>query len=269
MLRVGTVPYRVARPLDSGLEDEPDIELSYQIPAELVDRLRTGELDVALVSSIELFRTPGYSFLDGIGVAGRGVVSSVQVFLRKPIGEVRTVALDPASRAAATLSRVIWPDQERQRPLFLDTEWGCDPRRSNADAWLRIGDPALRELHAPDALPTFNPSEAWGAETGLPFIFATWIAAPGVPLEEYAPAFARSRAIGAGRIEEVAAQAAGKLNVPLATMQRYFREECWYEPGMEMLPALYEFRDRAARLGLCWDTLTPRPVTVPCLERQG
>ena len=65
-LRVGTVPYLVGRPLDSGLEAEPGIALSQHVPAQLVARLHDKSLDVALVSSIELFRTSGHRFIDGL-----------------------------------------------------------------------------------------------------------------------------------------------------------------------------------------------------------
>src|SRR6185503_20179866 len=99
MLRLGTVPYRVARPLDDGLERDPSVELVRDVPARLIASLRAGALDVALVSAVELFRQPGYRFLDGWAVAGRGRVSSVQVFLRRPVESVESVALDPASRA--------------------------------------------------------------------------------------------------------------------------------------------------------------------------
>src|SRR5690242_8418883 len=106
-LKVGTVPYLVGRPLDCELEREPGFEVARRVPAELVRGLRSGELDVALVSSVELFRRPGYRYVDHVAVSGEGDVASVQVFLRKPIEEVERVALDPASQAAATLTRVL------------------------------------------------------------------------------------------------------------------------------------------------------------------
>ena len=106
-LRVGSVPYLVGRPLDQGLDEEPGIELRRAVPAKLVQGLREGSLDVALVSSIELFRQPGCRYLDQLAVAGRGAVGSVQLFLRQPLHEVRRIALDPASRAAATLVRTL------------------------------------------------------------------------------------------------------------------------------------------------------------------
>ena len=48
-LRVGSVPYLVGRPLDLGLGEEPGIELSHDVPAVLVERLREGEIDVAVL----------------------------------------------------------------------------------------------------------------------------------------------------------------------------------------------------------------------------
>ncbi len=261
MLRVGTVPYLVARPVDLGLEDEPEIELVKRVPAELVEGLRAGELDVALVSSIELFRREGYRYLDGPAVVASGRVSSVEVFLRRPVEDVRSVALDPASRASAALIQCVWPAAER--PRFLEVEAGLDPRDVEADAWLRIGDAALRESLAPDAPPTFNPSEAWAAATGLPFVFAAWIVRPGVEVEPWAPAFARARARGVARVDELAREAAAAWDLPVEPARRYLGEEMLHDPGLRLEPSLFAFRDRAAALGLCRGDVTPAAVEVP------
>ncbi|MEZ5974296.1 MAG: MqnA/MqnD/SBP family protein [Planctomycetota bacterium] len=96
-LRVSSVPYLVGRPLDHGLSREEGITLEKHVPARLVELLRAGKLDVALVSSIELFCMPGYSYIPGLCVGGKGAVSSVQVFLRRPIEQVDSIAMDPAS----------------------------------------------------------------------------------------------------------------------------------------------------------------------------
>lgn len=259
-LRVGSVPYLVGRPLDLGLGEEPNIELSHLVPAQLVDGLRRGEIDVALVSSIELFRQPGYRYIPEIGVAGRSTVSSVQLFLRRPLNEVRTIALDPSSRTAATLVRVLLARRPEGAPEFLEVPKGEDPRESDCDAWLRIGDPALRELQAPDAPKVFNPSKAWAELTGLPFVFAPWIVRPGVEIEPHLAAFARARLRGARSLAELAGQAADEWQLPRAFCLGYLAEECEYEPGAEMHDALFAFRDAAAPLGLCEAALEPQPV---------
>jgi len=259
-LRVGSVPYLVGRPLDIGLENEPGIELVREIPARLVEMLRAGELDVALVSSIELFRQPGYRYIPGIAVSGAGHVASVQLFLRKPVAEVRTVALDPASRTAATLIRVLLEEREGGAPDFVETAAGHDPREAGTDAWLRIGDPAMRETFEPGAHDVFNPSEEWTARTGLPFVFAPWIVREGIDLSDHIAAFPRSRDLGRRMLSEFAAQGAAEWNVPARAYAHYFFEQLVYDPGDLMQQALYTFRDRAAQLGLCEPHHAPQAV---------
>ena len=260
LLRVGSVPYLVARPLDSGLGDEPGIALVHDVPARLVERLRAGELDVALVSSIELFRRPGYRYLADLAVAGRGFVASVQLFLRRPIDEVQTVALDPASRTAATLARVLLSDRPNGAPEFIEVPHGEDPRERGTDAWLRIGDAALREHLSADAPPVFNLSEAWTARTGLPFVFAAWIVRAGVDVAPHHLAFLRARERGTRRIAELALEAARTWELPREATLRYLAEECLYEPGEALRPALLAFRDAAARFSLCEAHHDPEPV---------
>lgn len=258
-LRVGSVPYLVGRPLDLGLEREPGIDLVHEVPARLVESLRAGEIDVAMVSSIELFRRPGYRYIDGLAVAGEGHVASVQLFLRRELQQVERIALDPASRTAAALLRVLLAEGPGATPQFLEVAAGEDPRETPADAWLRIGDAALREHHGED-LPHFNPSEAWTERTGLPFIFAPWIVRPGVDIEPHLPAFGAARARGAAHVESLARRAARDWELPLEACRHYLLEECLYELDERMQTSLLAFRDRAADLGLCRGDLTPEPI---------
>lgn len=252
MLRAGSVPYLVGRPLDAGLESLPGIELERCVPAELARRLGARTLDIALVSSIELFRQPGARYLDGIAVAGAGRVDSVQVFLRKDISAVRRIALDPASRAAATLVRVLLADREGGPPEYLEVPAGADPREADADAWLRIGDPALREAWL-EGLPSFNPSEAWAKATALPFVFATWLVRAGVEPGDALAHFLASARHGQARIQELAAEGALALDLPKARLEHYLGEQCLYAPGKKMAEALRLFGQRASALGLCAD----------------
>lgn len=258
-LRVGSVPYVVGRPLDDGLGDEPGIRLEHDVPSRLVERLRAGEIDVAMVSSIELFRRPGYRYLDGLAVAGNGYVGSVQLFLRRPLDEVATVALDPASRTARALLRVLLAERPGGAPALLEVPPGTDPRGVAADAWLRIGDVALRE-HLRERLPSFNPSAEWARRTGLPFVFAPWIVRPGVDLEPHVGAFLRARARGAARVRETARGAAGAWGLSVEECRDYLERECVYELGDRMRGSLLAFRDRAAALGLCDGSADPEPI---------
>src|SRR5688572_3643982 len=56
-LRVGAVSYLNAKPLYYGLADAaPGVSLSMDVPSRLADRLAEGELDVALIPSVEYLR---------------------------------------------------------------------------------------------------------------------------------------------------------------------------------------------------------------------
>jgi chorismate dehydratase len=235
---VGTVPYLVGRPLDLGLGETPGIELRQELPAQLVTSLREGRLDVALVSSIELFRRPGYGYVDGLAVLGDGPVSSVQLFLRQPAETLRRVALDPASRTSATLVQILLAERFGARPEFLEVPAGLDPREVPADAWLRIGDAALRERLLEPELESLDPSLVWRQWT----------------------AFRASRSRGAAAAPELAEAAARESGLPRAALRHYLLEECRYDPGPALRPALLRFRDLAAAHGLCDGSLEPAPT---------
>ena len=264
-LRVGSIPYLVSRPLTLGLEQDERVEVVRDVPARLIERLRAGTVDVALVSSIELFRRDGYSYIAGPAVAGRGYVASVQVFLRREVGELRSIVLDPSSRAAQALTRVTLAGRE-PGVEFLELPIGADPRAAarelDAGGWLRIGDRALIETLESGAPRTFNPSQAWAHDTGLPFVFAVWIVRPGLELTpEEVGAFLAARARGTAAIERLACEAAETWGLPLEPCRAYLREECLYDPGEMLAPALLAFRERAAKLGLCRADLTPRAIS--------
>ncbi len=263
MLRVGSVPYLVGRPLDLGLEGVAGIELVRDVPARLVRGLREGSIDVALVSSVELFRQPGYGYLSGIAVAGHDYVASVQVFLRRPLEEVRTIALDPASRTARALTQVAWPREASRAPSFLEVPEGVDPRSVEADGWLRIGDRALEELAEDPERPHWNPSEAWRRQTGLPFVFAPWIVRAGVDPSPWAEAFVAAWRFGTTRLRELADEEAAATGLDPSYLRRYLEQECLYAPGEAMHASLSTWHERASAMGLADPAFVPRALPLP------
>src|SRR5262252_1244649 len=110
MLRIGVVDFVNARPLVFGLERERGVVLVHDRPAVLAQKLRKGELDVALVSSIEVFRSPELRIVPEIGICSEGPIRSVKLFLRKPLEQIEKVALDSGSRTAAALARIVFAE---------------------------------------------------------------------------------------------------------------------------------------------------------------
>jgi len=266
MLRLGSVPYLVGRPLDLGIEDDAALTYERRVPARLVAGLRGDELDVALVSAIELFRQPGARPVAGLAVAGRGEVDSVQVFLRRPLSEVRRLALDPSSRAAATLVRVLLAEREGGPPEYVEVPLEADPREADADAWLRIGDRALEEAWC-EELPHWNPSATWTAETGLPFVFATWLVRSGAPIDAHLGRLHAAAERGIAARTELAEAAAPELGLPAERLVHYLAQQCVFRLGDEMERALRLYGERARALGLASQALgtsVATPDGAPC-----
>lgn len=200
MVTLGVVPYLNAVPLLAGLDG--DVRLVEAVPSRLTSRLEAGEVDAALLPVYEALQGVGDGWLGRYGISSFGAVTSVLLFLRRPVGDVRSLLLDPASRTSAALARHVLG--ERARCPVRVTEAlgpGPDPREAIQDAVLVIGDPALRYAEVWDG-PVLDLGEAWTAETGLPFVYARWTARRGLLADERACLAARLDRAGEGGVAE-------------------------------------------------------------------
>ena len=107
-VRLGAVSYLNSKPLIEDLGQLlPESEILLDYPSRLADALAAGELDVALIPSVEYFRGSGYRIISSACVATRGPVMSVKLYCRVHPGEIQRLALDDGSRTSAALTRVI------------------------------------------------------------------------------------------------------------------------------------------------------------------
>ena len=262
-LRVGSVPYLVARPLTFGLEAEPGIELVQEVPSRLVERLREGSLDVALASSVELFRRDGYRILPSHGIVADGEVWSVKLYSRRPLPAVRSVSLDVASRSAAALVRALLAAWTPHRIEYRDLPAGADGAGQGTDAFLRVGDVALAEA-APAGFEEVDLARAWKELTGFPIVFALWIVRPGADLGGLEKAFVKAARRGLKERPALAEAAATASGLPADLLRKYLCEVCRYDlkaPGV--MEGLLAFRDRAAAAGACRGDLKVRNYRAP------
>lgn len=254
-VRVGAVSYLNAMPLAYGLEGlAPRIQLELDVPSRLADRLGQGELDVALIPSVEYFRGRGaglgYEVVPGFAIAARGAVRSVKLFSRVPFGKIEHLALDAGSRTSQALVQ-IWLDQAHGvRPATIEPlPMGVPVLESAADAVLVIGDRAMKVPEAPFHA-VVDLAEAWAAMTGLPFVFALWVARAGADLGDLAAVLDRCRSAGVAHAAEIAAEHGPRLGLDVATCYDYLTRVLSYELGDAELAGLRRFAGMAARMGL-------------------
>jgi chorismate dehydratase len=201
--RIGAVPYLNARPLVEGLAQSGALEFVEDVPSRLAAMLHAGQLDAALVSSVEALRHPERAVVPGLCIASRGPVRSVQLFGRSDPRAARTVAIDGASLTAAALTRVVYGRiLERADVAYVAVPPAPDPTATGADATLVIGDRALALEGAP--LRALDLGEAWTAWSGLPFVWALWLARDAATAARLEPVLADAYARGRRRLREYA-----------------------------------------------------------------
>jgi chorismate dehydratase len=239
-VRVGRIPYVNCYPvygaIDRGLV-RLDAELVDGVPTALNQQMAAGALDVSVVSAVEYARNADrYLLLPDLAISCDGPVRSVALFSRCPAPELdaRRVVVSRSSMTSAALLELFFEHVWRARPQFVpgDAEL-ADIHRFDSDAHdarLVIGDAALlltanRRGGVSVAYPyVYDLGAEWKRWTGLPFVFAVWVAQRATAGDQALRACAALRASrdwGLQHLEALAEQAAAATGVERATCAEY------------------------------------------------
>src|SRR4051794_38517029 len=99
-IRLASVSYLNARPLIYGLDTDPQIRLILDVPSKLIEHLRDGSADVALLPAIDYQRMPDLRIVPAGGIGCDGPTLTVRIFAKQPIETIRTLACDPDSHTS-------------------------------------------------------------------------------------------------------------------------------------------------------------------------
>jgi len=248
--RVGAVRYLNTKPLVHGLSGlAPQIELSFDLPSRLADDLAGGRLEVALIPSIEYFQDPAYRIVSDACIACRGPVWSVKLFSRVPPERIRTLALDEGSRTSVALVQILLREKYDLQPELEALPIGSGLADTRADAVLLIGDRAIHPPAGPFAA-VWDLGERWEAWSGLPFVFAMWVARAGVEAEGLDILLSRARDAGVADLDRIAASESAAVGLTRQECLAYFRDNLHFHLGEDELAGLELFRQYAESLGM-------------------
>lgn len=249
-VRVGAVTYLNAKPLVAALgEVAPQAEIVFDHPSRLADALAAGRLDVAMIPSIEFARHPGYSILSDACIACDGPVWSVKLHGRVPVEDIHTLALDEGSRTSAALATILLKERFGVEPKTQPHPIGATIESSTADAILLIGDRGMAPNGDRHEF-VWDLGEEWSRWTGLPFVFALWIARPGIDFQGFDRALADARDQGLLRLAEIARHEAPLAGIPEEDCLSYLRDHLEFRFGPRQRQGLEHFLELAARNGL-------------------
>jgi chorismate dehydratase len=246
-MKIGGVSYLNARPLLHGLEDLPGITLTLDVPARLLDGLRSGKHDVALLPIIDYQKMSGLRIVPVGGIGCDGPTLTVRIFSPVPIDRIETLACDPDSHTSVVLAQIILAERYQRRPRLTDS----------GAARLLIGDKVVTQEPA-DMPYQLDLGLAWKELTGLPFVFAVWTARGGMDLGDLPRILQQARRAGMERIEQIVRQHAVPRGWPPALATQYLTRNLHFEIGPDQLQAMERFFELAAKHGLIDNP--PRPL---------
>jgi len=250
-VRLGAVGYLNARPLTWALDRAPDRwRVRYDLPAVCARLLYDNEVDLGLVPSIEYLRSDDYRFVPSVGIGSRGPVASVALFTRRPIADIRHIALDTSSRTSVTLIQVLCQRRYRITPEFVPHGPDLASMVRDYDAGLLIGDPALEADAAAVGVTKIDLGEEWTDMTGLPFVYAAWTGRTGVIGAEEVRLLQEAQAEGVASFPAIAVEYGNNRAVATDRPLAYLRDNMRYGLGTDEEKGLQLFLDYAADLGL-------------------
>lgn len=268
-LKIGSVPYMNAWPLVHGLDERSDVALRRDLPAALPQLLRTGDVDAAMLPSIEYFRLAaeglerarraaaagglgGYVALPVAAIGSRGAVGSVMLFGFAEPDRLKRVLLDPASRTSNAMARVIVTRCLGSRPHFVLPEEIGPGQARQPDAELVMGDRAL-SAERPQAKWVLDLGQEWDRLAHKPFIYAMWVARADGPLARLTDVLAEARDRGLAAREALADHGAQALGISTDAARRYLLQQVRYGFGQKEQDGLRVFYRMAAEEGLAPD----------------
>lgn len=175
-IKISAVSYTNTKPFIYGIEHSAlldQIDLSLDIPTDCAAKLIDGQVDIGLIPVAAIPLVPNANIVANYCIGSIGAVNSVFIFSKIPVSEIKSVKLDSHSRTSNNLAKVLLKFHFKQEVSFT-----TDPDMET-DAIVLIGD---RTFGKKDSFAyAYDMGEEWMKFTGLPFVYAAWVANKTIP----------------------------------------------------------------------------------------
>lgn len=230
-LRISAISFLNTAPLmwdfengDTARELRAHYELSYTVPSQCAEELKSGASDIGIIPVAAYTTIPDLVVIPEVSIAAKGAVRSILLISKVPLEKIRNVATDNSSRTSAALLEVFLRKFVGITPGFTPQAPSEQEMLRWHDACLLIGDPALQA--ATKGRYVYDLAEQWKHWTGYPFVFAFW-AVRKAALQEassevnLARTFQQSRDHGLRHIPEIASAWAPRLQLKEDLLREY------------------------------------------------
>ena len=170
-IKISAVAYTNTKAFIYGLEHSDiinKIDLSLDIPSDCAAKVISGEVDMGLMPVAAIPLVPHANIVADYCIGSDGAVNSVFIFSNVPIEEIKTLKLDAHSRTSNNLAKVLLKFYWKK-----DVDFTTD-QAVGTDALVLIGDRTFGRKD--DFAFAYDMGEEWKKFTGLPFMYAAWVA---------------------------------------------------------------------------------------------
>ena len=205
MLKISAVSYLNTVPFIHGLKQSElmrNIDLQLDYPSICADKLINGTVDLALVPVAVIPKLKEAYIISDYCIGANGVVDTVCLYSDVPIEEIESIALDYQSRTSVALLKILLNEYWQLNPELKKANVGFEENIKGNHAALVIGDRAfaLNTKHAY----IYDLSAIWKKMTGLPFVFAAWVANTKLP-KDFIVSFNKALEKGLSNIDKALA----------------------------------------------------------------
>ena len=177
MLKISAVSYLNTIPFVHGLKQSElikiiDLQLDY--PSICAEKLINGIVDLALVPVAVIPKLKEAHIISDYCIGANGAVDTVCLYSDVPIEEIESIVLDYQSRTSVALLKILLNEYWQLNPELKKANVGFEENIKGNHAALVIGDRAFA-LNTKYAY-IYDLSAIWKKMTGLPFVFAAWVA---------------------------------------------------------------------------------------------
>ena len=176
-IRISAVSYLNTLPFVYGIKNSGLLEgfrLMLDVPSECSRKFHSGEADIALVPVAGLYQTNSFRLLPDFCIGSNKRVKTVGLFSRTPLPEIKRIYLDNHSLTSAILAKIFARYHWKINPEWNELNTNEATGRASVESLVAIGDktfPLFREYKH-----IYDFAEEWKTLTGLPAVFACWVA---------------------------------------------------------------------------------------------
>ena len=205
MLKISAVSYLNTIPFIHGLKQSElikTIDLQLDYPSICADKLINGTVDLALVPVAVIPKLKEAYIISDYCIGANGAVDTVCLYSDVPIEEIESIVLDYQSRTSVALLKILLKEYWQLNPELKKANVGFEENIKGNHAALVIGDRAFA-LNTKYAY-IYDLSAIWKKMTGLPFVFAAWVANTELP-QDFIISFNKALEKGLSNIDKALA----------------------------------------------------------------